>query len=103
VRIAPDAAVRVATVEKERLAASIQKTQPAGTAPVRPASFGAGYTPSKRTASAGESKWNWMAIGGANGRSAALSLSLSAGKSASRSDAMVGRAPEERWLWLRRL
>ena len=67
---------------KVRSAPWIQKTQPAGTCPVRPCSFGAGYRGSTRGAGGVSSgPWNEMAIGEANGFSTDTSRSFSARQS----------------------
>ena len=67
---------RVANV---RAAASIQKTQPAGTAPVRPRSFGGGCPRSIRSAAASPAAaWKRMATGGAPSFRAAVRRLLNA-------------------------
>jgi hypothetical protein len=69
-------------VANDAVAPLIQKTQPAGTWPVRPFSFGSGYVSlSRATGAACPFDREEIASGGAAGWSAAISLSLSDGQS----------------------
>src|ERR1035438_2061208 len=70
----------LATVEKVRSMALVQKTHPAGTGPVLPSGAGGGFGPSKGSTSSGSPASKVIAIGGVVSSSDAVSASARSGQ-----------------------